>query len=752
MDGPSSSSRTSETDRLLQSLKRQTIPTACHNCRSKKVKCDGRLPCAYCSRRSLECSYESTLPSETPQQARKRRHQELARTTEDLKQLYDILAGEDEAKAIEVFQRIRKGDDVDSLLAYLQHGAIHQSNSAALDDVLRRLFLFNLVESTATLEEVASTSRSVLANKRVSLPSADVYENLQDRIVTLDHMSGFLTDANAAGAIEGPKPPFEENESAGPPYWVPAQPWLPNTCDKEASHLLSLFFAYPNLCWRFVEIKSFLKAMRSRDLNSRYCSPFLANAIMSIATLNADTDEEPAAAGETQKSEIGSRYHRKALQMWSGAASEPSATNIQGLSILAVDTILRGQDRQGLELLNAACALNERLHVPAFDAKLGKEEQEHFRIRGCIWWMTVHVELTFKVGLMLGGNGTDWSRAPALEQVLPDITQYWIGYPLRDEPMPFRANSLFLQQCRFTRFLWEATNILIWRASELDAHREHAIAVHNLSAQMEQWHHDLPQDLQFRAEIPPSLYDLHTQYHCVQMALHERTYMQMFGPMRDRISDAEDLVGTENEQTQAFLRTRVMQHCYEGATLIRSFRETYGLKCVSFVLLNHSMMGVFICLNDIHANPQKADGRAGSQHGPVQDTTSALEEFFRVLLATSRKWKLSRGLARSFYHTAVEELHVTLPKSISDMIQMMAGSSWQGSDLQQLGATIYPNWSMPYVRETNHVEDYRMGDMLKKWEQQPNPQGAVRQPRSSSLPSRRSSSSGTTNYDPVRDL
>ncbi|KAM3419817.1 hypothetical protein BST61_g3148 [Cercospora zeina] len=742
----------SEPDRLLQSLKRQTIPTACHNCRSKKVKCDGRRPCAYCSRRSLECTYESTLPSETPQQARKRRHQELAQTTEDLKQLYDILAGEDEAKATEVFQRIRKGDDLDSLLAYIQHGAINRSATAALDDVLRRLFLFNLVESTATLEEVASTSSSAMANKRISLPAADAYESLQDRIVTLDHVSGILTDANSAGAIEASKPQFEEEEGSGPPYWVPAQPWLPSTCDKEASHLLSLFFAYPNLCWRFVEVKAFLNAMRSRDLESRYCSPFLVNAIMSIATLNADIDEEAAVAGEKQTPEIGSRYHRKALQLWSAAASEPSVTNIQGLSILAVDSILRGQDRQGLELLDAACALNERLHIPSFDANLGKEERDYFRIRGCIWWMTVHVELTCKVGLMLGGNGTDWSRAPALDQVLPDTTQYWIGYPLRSEPIPFRANSMFLQQCRFTRFLWGATNILIWQASELDAHREHAAKVQKLSAQMDEWHHDLPRDLQFHAEIPPSLYDLHVQYHCVQMALHERTFMQMFGPMRDRISDAADLVGAENERTQAFLRSSVMRHCYEGATLIRSFRETYGLKCVSFVLLNHSMMGVFICLNDIHANPQKADGHAGSQHGPVHDTISALEEFFRVLLATSRKWKLSRGLAKSFYHTAVEELHITLPNPISEMIRIMASNSWQGSDLQQLSATIYPNWSMPYVRETNHVEDYRMGDMLQKWEKERNPQVDTRQPRPSSLPSRRSSSSGTTNYDPVRDL
>ncbi|PPJ53213.1 hypothetical protein CBER1_11787 [Cercospora berteroae] len=751
MDVISPGARAPEPDRLLQSIKRQTTPTACHNCRTKKVKCDGCLPCAYCARRSLECSYESTLPSETPQQARKRRHQELAQTNEDSKQLYDVLAGEDEAKAVEIFQRIRRGDDVDSLVAFIQHGSINQPTSTALDEVLRRLFLFNLVESTASLEEVASTSRSVIQNKRIALPSLESYEHLQDKIVTLDHMSGILTEANPGAAIEDIAPNFEEEENAGPPYWVPAQPWLEDSNDKDASHLISLFFSYPNTCWRFVEVKPFLKAMRSKDTKSRYCSPFLVNTMMSLATLNADIDQEPTGAGEKQEAEVGSMYHKKALQLWARAASEPSATNIEGLSILAVDSILRGKCRQGLDLLNAACALNGRLHVPARDGTLGQDEQEYYRIRGCIWWMTVHLELTCKMGLMLGGNGTDWHRAPEVNEVLPDTTYYWIGYPFRTEPIPFRANSLFAQQCRLTRLLWEATNILIWQASALDGHREHATVVRKLSTQLKEWRERLPQELHFGARTPPSIYDLHVQYHCVQMAIHERTFMQMFGPMRDRVQDAEDLTGPENEQTKAFLRAQVLQHCYDGATLIRTFREEYGLKCVSFVLLNHSMMGVFICLNDMHANPQRMDSRAGSQHGPVQDTISALEECFRILLATSRKWKLSRGLARSFYHTAVEELHVSLPDSISEMIRVMAGSSWQGSDLQQLSAAIYPNWSMPYVRNTNYVEDYRMGDMLKKWEQRGAPQFGVDSSEPSSMHSRKNSSSGTTSYDPVRD-
>lgn len=33
---------------------------ACHNCREKKVKCDGQWPCKYCNKRGLECLFTST--------------------------------------------------------------------------------------------------------------------------------------------------------------------------------------------------------------------------------------------------------------------------------------------------------------------------------------------------------------------------------------------------------------------------------------------------------------------------------------------------------------------------------------------------------------------------------------------------------------------------------------------------------------------------------------------------------------------
>lgn len=198
------------------------------------------------------------------------------------------------------------------------------------------------------------------------------------------------------------------------------------------------------------------------------------------------------------------------------------------------------------------------------------------------------------------------------------------------------------------------------------------------------------------------------------MAIHERTYVQMFGPLRNRSGDEEVAASGSDEETRNYLRAKVLEHCFAGASKIRTFREAYGLKAVSFILLNHSVLGVFIALNELHARPGRNCGGSISNTGPIQNTQTALEEFFRVLLATSLRWTAARGFARTAYHTAMT-MQVELPESITEMLKIMAESAWMPADLKQLDQTTYPNWSLPHIGKAN-AEEYRMGKLLREWE------------------------------------
>ncbi|KAK2009018.1 hypothetical protein LZ32DRAFT_684178 [Colletotrichum eremochloae] len=60
-DGPSDKPNSTS----LKRKRKPRAPVACGTCRARKIKCDGRSPCANCVQHKFSCSYEKT-PNETP--------------------------------------------------------------------------------------------------------------------------------------------------------------------------------------------------------------------------------------------------------------------------------------------------------------------------------------------------------------------------------------------------------------------------------------------------------------------------------------------------------------------------------------------------------------------------------------------------------------------------------------------------------------------------------------------------------------
>lgn len=331
-----------------------------------------------------------------------------------------------------IFRRIRRGENLESLVDHLQHGGAPSSPLLSAGQRLQFKFISCLIESTATLLQVEGTASAFLANTVINIPSYDAYAPFRDRIVQLDDLGDLLTAANRPAAIHANShhSPIISRSARGPLYWVPASPWLPGTSDQEASHLISLFLCFLNHTWRFVETDLFLRDMRSGNLASQYCSPLLVHAMMALASLNSDLSEEHFQPGHSF--EKGMRYHDEAVRLSTAAMSEPSITNIQGLAILALECLLRGNDLQGEIHLSAASTLNRWLPLPVLSADMTEQESEYYVARACVWWMAVHVALTYKIGMMVGGDDTHWESAPNLDDVLPDTEIYWV---LMQEPI-----------------------------------------------------------------------------------------------------------------------------------------------------------------------------------------------------------------------------------------------------------------------------------------------------------------------------
>jgi hypothetical protein len=69
-----------------------------------------------------------------------------------------------------------------------------------------------------------------------------------------------------------------------PVYKVPAKPWTAVTDDSElVSHLVSLWLTWTYPWFNWLDADCLIKHMQEGKLNSRFCSPFLVNAILAEA-------------------------------------------------------------------------------------------------------------------------------------------------------------------------------------------------------------------------------------------------------------------------------------------------------------------------------------------------------------------------------------------------------------------------------------------------------------------------------------
>lgn len=230
----------------------------------------------------MTCQYE-TLDGETHPQASKRKYDEMARSYSTYTELFHMLGNRSERDAAKIFHRIRCGENLEEILKLMQ-----TDDATLLMQDSRRLaherFLVALAHSTGSLRDIISLAASTLdPTAKVRLPHPRDFLVLRNRIVhlpnvkTLLHRSEqvcnelpvpLLADASnpsvrnalpgldASNYCAGGNDPTSENH---PPHEVPAAPWTTITASDEAvSHLVSLFLAWINPTWRFVEQDLFL--------------------------------------------------------------------------------------------------------------------------------------------------------------------------------------------------------------------------------------------------------------------------------------------------------------------------------------------------------------------------------------------------------------------------------------------------------------------------------------------------------------
>lgn len=108
----------------------------------------------------------------------------------------------------------------------------------------------------------------------------------------VQHARGILAKRDHAGNQTTPNPRTRQHVMSiaslidNPPVRVPAQPWTSLADDDAVSHLISVYFVWHHDSFPSLDKETFIKAMNSKDLSSPFCSPFLVNSMLMMASVS----------------------------------------------------------------------------------------------------------------------------------------------------------------------------------------------------------------------------------------------------------------------------------------------------------------------------------------------------------------------------------------------------------------------------------------------------------------------------------
>ena len=136
--------------------------------------------------------------------------------------------------------------------------------------------LFRGIEQTPELLEIQETVAQLAESGSNSLPKGIGSGGVSDP----GHRASRLRDTRSVMDIK--------RLTDTPVFRVPAKPWTSVTDDDEfVSHLISLWFTWSQPFYNWVDREVFLANMKSGNIDSQFCSPFLVNCILCEACVSS---------------------------------------------------------------------------------------------------------------------------------------------------------------------------------------------------------------------------------------------------------------------------------------------------------------------------------------------------------------------------------------------------------------------------------------------------------------------------------
>ncbi|KAM7201963.1 nitrogen assimilation transcription factor nit-4 [Naviculisporaceae sp. PSN 640] len=533
---------------------------ACTECRKKRAKCDGQIPCGRCrSQKDVECVYEKRVnPSkdELRNQIEKLRiENELLKKEQRVSShVIDALVHPDLGE--QVLTRLRNGMSVHDVAQWVGEtvstsgagaqpahtgfppgpgagnhplagfttasgsgpslgyasGPSGLSASSPIATQSQHGMRYEPDQSSPGGGHFSPHSRTTRSNSQVEAMTweSESVRGPQPRVVSGPETTGDnQTRTHPITTLNSSVNHILTAGVGGTP--VPANFWTKITSDSDLiKHLLSLYF-----CWEYPTFASLSKEHFIQDFGdgrTRFCSSILVNALLALGCRFSSRPTTRAVPLDPYTS--GDHFFREALRLFNEETDHHKLTTIQALGIMSIREASCGRDSESWYYAGQSIrlAIEMGLHEIQGDGR----DDDLTAVQAATFWGAFALDHAWSLATGSLPQCSCFPRLPPKPAIIHDIeASLWIPYtddglaPL-DLPyeQPSNVRSVYKCFCELSELVHQSLYILHSPGKPLTANDLQAIYKRYLV-----WYKHIPEVLKFGKNYTPAVLFAHMYYH-----------------------------------------------------------------------------------------------------------------------------------------------------------------------------------------------------------------------------------------------
>ncbi|KAL7972873.1 hypothetical protein HDV63DRAFT_392551 [Trichoderma sp. SZMC 28014] len=514
------------------------VASACMACRKHKAKCSGDRPsCGRCVLRRIECKW-TTMPGETNAQALKRGYLNMRNNKSPHQELFELVRTLSDDEAEHVFQRIRSGVDVTTILNHVKVGNVLLQMAVTPETRLRYVLPYR-----SEMPEAFIINNPYMQSKIYE--AASLYSN-PSRYTTFSPGDSLSSDEYQNLYIK----PFHSAEMIDP-LLTDAKPSLWTAVSKDdvlMRDLLSVWFRCEHHMTSAFQKDYFLEDMTAKRTD--FCSSLLVNIALAYSCVCYPKFSDRAEYWNPKT--LGYAFAAEAKRLWELEATVPRLTTIQAGIIFNVFYNICGLDAVGKSYRTHAVALAQEFRL--FDSPLD-EQSENPRVRRLQ-----------KGRVFLAWSLFNWETLSSFSFMTPPLLKEPPIYPLPDPSenalclVPSNFGQMYKAKSQFRVIMNEFCQMAFIQGQEsmvtIDLANKFLYKLIN-------WFNGLPKSLLPRTIALPGQLQLHMSYHHLMLTIFEPLLHQTTG----QESHIRQVIADAKKYLQTLVRLYYIRHGYDAMDL-----------------------------------------------------------------------------------------------------------------------------------------------------------------------------------------